>query len=161
MWDKEVNGGNGGARVDNKGGDRSPNFAWEYWNCDNFKFSQKIEGLTPGLYEVSVQGVWREGDGGNQARIVNEGGTLNTHLIAAASGSLELEMMLFTSITLSSTSLLVISTTSSQFSMTPESSMTEGCKFISITRSSGSGSVLDISMADDASLQLTDGQRGR
>jgi hypothetical protein len=77
MWDKEVNGGNGGARVDNKGGDRSPNFAWEYWNCDNFKFSQKIEGLTPGLYEVSVQGVWREGDGGNQARIVNEGGTLN------------------------------------------------------------------------------------
>lgn len=80
MWEKEANGGNGGARVSSTtdgNGDRAADYAWEYWNCDNFKFSQKIEGLQPGLYEVSVQGVWREGDGGNQARIVNDGGALN------------------------------------------------------------------------------------
>lgn len=80
MWTKEVNGGNGGARVssqDDNDGNRAADYGYEVWNADNFKFYQTIEGLQPGLYEVSVQGFWREGDGGNQANIVNGGGALN------------------------------------------------------------------------------------
>lgn len=80
MWTKEVNGGNGGARVssqDDGNGDRAADFGWEVWNADNFKYYQTLTGLKPGLYEVSAQGFWREGDGGNQANIVNNGGTLN------------------------------------------------------------------------------------
>lgn len=70
-WTREVNGGNGGAWVNN-----TENHGYEVWNADDFKIHQTIEGLAPGLYEVSVSGFWREGDGGNQANIVNNGGAL-------------------------------------------------------------------------------------
>ena len=76
MWSKEVNGGNGGTRVDNKGGDRSPDFAWEYYDTNSFKFYQELEGLTPGLYEVSATAFYRDGNGGYQAGVVNDGGEL-------------------------------------------------------------------------------------
>ncbi|MBO4801460.1 MAG: hypothetical protein J5545_06280 [Bacteroidaceae bacterium] len=80
MWIKEVDGGNGGARVSSQtdgDGNRAADFGWEVWNSNSFKFYQKLENLPAGIYEISVQGFWREGDGGNQARIVNEGGELN------------------------------------------------------------------------------------
>ncbi len=70
-WTREVNGGNGGAWVNN-----TENHGYEVWNADDFKIHQTIEGLKPGLYEVSVNGFWREGDGANQANIVNNGGAL-------------------------------------------------------------------------------------
>jgi hypothetical protein len=70
-WTREVNGGNGGAWVNN-----TENHGYEVWNADDFKIHQTIEGLKPGLYEVSVSGFWREGDGANQANIVNNGGAL-------------------------------------------------------------------------------------
>ena len=76
VWAKEVDGGNGGARVDNKGGDRSPDFAWEYYDTNSFKFYQELEGLTPGLYEVSATAFYRDGNGGYQAGVVNDGGEL-------------------------------------------------------------------------------------
>ena len=72
FWTKEVTGGNGGPWVDN-----FEDWGFECWNADNFKLYQTIEGLKPGLYEVSVQAFWREGDGANQVGIVNDGGTLN------------------------------------------------------------------------------------
>ncbi len=65
-WTKD-----GGAWVDN-----FENHAFECWDADNFKLSQTIEGLKPGLYQVAVQAFWREGDGGNQAALANAG-TLN------------------------------------------------------------------------------------
>ena len=70
-WTREVNGGNGGAWVNN-----TENHGYEVWNADDFKIHQTIEGLKPGLYEVSVSGFWREGDGPNQAAIVNNDGAL-------------------------------------------------------------------------------------
>lgn len=70
-WTREVNGGNGGAWVNN-----TENHGYEVWNADDFKIHQTIEGLKPGLYEVSVSGFWREGDGANQANIVNNDGAL-------------------------------------------------------------------------------------
>ena len=93
MWTKEVNGGNGGARVcsqDDGNGDRAADYGWEVWNADNFKFYQKIEGLKPGVYEVSVQGFWREGDGGNQVNIVNDGAALNQKAYLYANDAQEL-----------------------------------------------------------------------
>lgn len=71
-WTKEVSGGNGGAWVNN-----TENHGFEVWNSDSFKFYQTLENLNPGIYELSVSGFWREGDGANQASIVNAGGTLN------------------------------------------------------------------------------------
>jgi len=70
-WTKEVSGGNGGPWVDN-----FENHGFECYNADNFKLSQTIEGLKPGLYEVKVQAFWREGNGANQVAIVNNGGEL-------------------------------------------------------------------------------------
>ena len=89
MWSKEANGGNGGARVssqDDGNGDRAADYGFEFWNSDSFKFSQKLEGLPAGIYELSVQGFWREGDGGNQSNIVNEGGALNQLAYVFANG---------------------------------------------------------------------------
>ncbi|MBP3830071.1 MAG: hypothetical protein ILA06_07215 [Bacteroidaceae bacterium] len=79
MWTMECNGGNGGARISDfrDARDRAADYGWEVWNADNFKFTQTVVGLKPGLYEVSATGFWREGDGGNQANIVNNGGALN------------------------------------------------------------------------------------
>ena len=79
MFTKVASGGNGGARVssqDDGNGDRAADFGFEFWNVDNLEWSQQLTGLTPGTYEVAVQGYYREGDGGNQANIVNNGGAL-------------------------------------------------------------------------------------
>ena len=79
MWQKQCDGGNGGARVStiNHGNnDRAADFAWEYFEPNSFSFMQTIEGLRPGNYEVSVQGFFRNGTGDSQANVVNEGGEL-------------------------------------------------------------------------------------
>ncbi|MBO7108755.1 MAG: hypothetical protein J6V97_01560 [Prevotella sp.] len=76
MWDKQCVGGNGGARVStiNDGnGDRAADYAWEYFEPESFSFMQTIENLAAGIYEVSVQGFFRNGNGGAQAEAVNNG----------------------------------------------------------------------------------------
>lgn len=79
MYTKVAPGGNGGARVssqDDNNGDRAADFGYEFWNVDNLEWSQQLTGLTPGKYEVAVQGYYREGDGEYQKGVVNNGGTL-------------------------------------------------------------------------------------
>lgn len=78
MWTKEGPGGNV-ARVssqDDNNGERAADFGYEFWNSNTIEFSQQLTGLTPGKYELAVQGYYREGDGGYQAGVVNNGGTL-------------------------------------------------------------------------------------
>ncbi len=79
MFTKVAPGGNGGARVssvDDNNGDRAADFGYEFWNVDNLEWSQQLTGLTPGKYEVAVQGFYREGDGNYQAGVINNGGAL-------------------------------------------------------------------------------------
>lgn len=79
MYTKVAPGGNGGARVssqDDGDGNRAADFGYEFFNVDNLEWSQQLTGLTPGKYEVAVQGYYREGDGGYQTGVVNNGGTL-------------------------------------------------------------------------------------
>ena len=76
MWTKECTGGNGGARVStitNNNGDRAENYGYEYFEPENFSFTQNLEGLKPGVYEVSVNGFFRNGNGGAQAEAYNNG----------------------------------------------------------------------------------------
>lgn len=76
MWDKQCVGGNGGARVstiNDNNGDRAADYAWEYFEPESFSFMQTIENLAAGIYEVSVQGFFRNGNGGAQAEAVNNG----------------------------------------------------------------------------------------
>ena len=78
MWKKEGPGGNV-SRVssqDDNNGDRAADFGYEIWNSNTIEFSQQLSGLTPGTYEVAVQGFYRDGDGGPQADIVNANGDL-------------------------------------------------------------------------------------
>ena len=79
MYTKVAPGGNGGARVssqDDNDGNRAADYGYEFWNVDNLEWSQQLTGLTPGTYEVAVQGYYRDGDGGPQADIVNNNGEL-------------------------------------------------------------------------------------
>lgn len=80
MWSKTADGGNGGARVNTpataNNGDRVADYAYEFFDTNSFSFTQKVTGLKPGYYKVSVQGFYRDGDGGNQADVVNNGGEL-------------------------------------------------------------------------------------
>jgi len=74
MWTKT-----GGGRVnttDDNNGDRAADYAWEFFNTDNFSFTQTVTGLKPGYYKVSVQGFYRDGNGAYQAGVVNENGEL-------------------------------------------------------------------------------------
>lgn len=76
MWSKECVEGNGGARVstiNNNNGDRAADYAYEYFNPNSFSFTQQLEGLAPGNYEVSVQAFFRNGDGGAQVESYNNG----------------------------------------------------------------------------------------
>lgn len=73
------------AKVDN-----FENWGFEFWNNSSFKFSQTIENLPAGLYEIKVQSFWREGDGANQVAIVNSGGALNQKAYLFANGAQEL-----------------------------------------------------------------------
>lgn len=74
MWTKT-----GGGRVnttDDNNGDRAADYAWEFFNTNNFSFTQTVTGLKPGYYKVSVQGFYRDGNGAYQAGVVNENGEL-------------------------------------------------------------------------------------
>ena len=73
------------AKVDN-----FENWGFEFWNNSSFKFSQTVENLPAGLYEISVQAFWREGDGANQVAIVNEDGALNQKAYLFANDAQEL-----------------------------------------------------------------------
>jgi hypothetical protein len=77
MWSKECDGGNGGARVstqDNNNGNRAADFGYEYYEPNSFAFTQKVEGLKPGNYRVTVQGFYRDGNGDHQKGIVESDG---------------------------------------------------------------------------------------
>lgn len=74
MWTKT-----GGGRVnttDDNDGNRAADYAWEFFNTDNFSFTQTVTGLKPGYYKVSVQGFYRDGNGAYQAGVVNENSEL-------------------------------------------------------------------------------------
>lgn len=74
MWTKT-----GGGRVsttDDNDGNRAADYAWEFFNTDNFSFTQTVTGLKPGYYKVSVQGFYRDGNGAYQAGVVNDNGEL-------------------------------------------------------------------------------------
>jgi len=87
MWEKQCNGGNGGARVStitDGNNDRAADYAWEYFEPNSFSFTQQLQNLAPGKYQVSVQGFFRDGNGDHQAQVVNEDGELKqlAYLIA-------------------------------------------------------------------------------
>ena len=77
----------GGAHMkseDDSNFDRNSDYAYEYYDANSFSFTQVLSGLTPGLYEVGVSGFFRQGNGDNQASIVNNDGELisEAYLIA-------------------------------------------------------------------------------
>ncbi|UKK48654.1 hypothetical protein L6475_01425 [Prevotella sp. E9-3] len=74
MWQKTA-----GARVsttNDNDGNRAADYGFEFFDTNNFSFTQTVTGLKPGNYRVSVQGFYRDGDGGYQAGVVNNGGDL-------------------------------------------------------------------------------------
>jgi hypothetical protein len=75
MWAKENDGGNSArvSTVNDNNGDRAADYAWEFFEPMSFSFTQTIEGLAPGIYEVGVQGFFRNGNGPAQAESVNNG----------------------------------------------------------------------------------------
>ena len=79
MWTKTAEGGNGGAHVsvgDDGDFNRNSDYGYEFWNTNSFSFTQKLTGLTPGKYRVSVNGFFRQGDRWYQRDIVNNDGDL-------------------------------------------------------------------------------------
>ena len=93
MWDKQCVGGNGGARVStitDGNGDRAADYAWEYFEPESFSFMQTVENLPAGIYEVSVQGFFRNGNGGAQAAAVNNGEELKQLAVFVANDKEEL-----------------------------------------------------------------------
>ena len=90
MWNKECNGGNGGARVnttDDGNGDRAADYGYEFYDTNSFSFTQSVTGLQPGKYIVSVQGFYRDGNGGHQADVVNAGSGLLNEAYLEANGA--------------------------------------------------------------------------
>ncbi len=88
-WTKECDGGNGGAHItvgDDNDFNRNSDYGYEVWNANSFSFTQTLENLKPGVYEVSVNGFFRQGDGGFQAGVVNEGGELISEAYLEANG---------------------------------------------------------------------------
>ena len=84
MWTKT-----GGARVsttNDDNGDRAADFGYEFYNTDNFSFTQELIGLHPGYYQVSVQGFYRDGNGDYQAEVLNNGGELLREAYLEANG---------------------------------------------------------------------------
>jgi hypothetical protein len=85
MWTKT-----GGARVstttDNNNGDRAADYGYEFYDTDNFSFTQELTNLHPGYYQVSVQGFYRDGNGDYQASVVNNGGELLRKAYLEANG---------------------------------------------------------------------------
>lgn len=75
-WTKEVDGGNGGAKISSGSAGRAYDYGYEFYDTQSFSFSQTLTGLTPGKYEVAVQGFYRDGGGDYQASVVNNGGDL-------------------------------------------------------------------------------------
>ena len=93
MWERQCVGGNGGARVstiNDNNGDRAADYAWEYYEPESFSFMKTIENLAAGDYEVSVQGFFRNGNGGAQAAAVNNGEELKQLTVLVANDQEEL-----------------------------------------------------------------------
>jgi hypothetical protein len=57
-----------------RGGNHT-DFACEAWDKESCDINQTVEGLTPGKYEVSVQGYFRDGNGDKQNELVVAGET--------------------------------------------------------------------------------------
>ena len=56
-----------------RGGNHS-DFALESYDSNDCSFSTSVEGLMPGFYQLSVQGFYRDGVHGEQARLITEDG---------------------------------------------------------------------------------------
>ncbi|MBP5507308.1 MAG: hypothetical protein J6Y23_05620 [Prevotella sp.] len=54
--------------------DNHSDFALESWNSNDCSFSTSVTGLKPGFYLISVQGFYRDGHHGEQARLITEEG---------------------------------------------------------------------------------------
>lgn len=88
-WTKQCDGGNGGAHVsvgDDNNFDRNSDYGYEVWNANSFSFTQELNNLKPGIYQVGVSGFFRQGDGGFQAGVVNDGGALISEAYLEANG---------------------------------------------------------------------------
>ncbi len=88
-WTQESDGGDRNhIHIGDDGGDfnHNSNYGFEVFNANSFSFTQTIEGLKPGVYEVSVSGFFRQGDGAFQAGVVNEGGELISEAYLEANG---------------------------------------------------------------------------
>ena len=89
MYTKACDGGNGGAHItsgDDNNFDRNSDYGYEVYDANSFSFTQELNGLKPGVYEVSVSGFYRQGDGGFQAGVVNEDGELISEAYLEANG---------------------------------------------------------------------------
>lgn len=85
-WTKEVDGGNGGAKISSGSAGRAYDYGYEFYDTQSFSFSQQLSGLRPGKYEVSVQAFYRHGNGDTQAAAVNNGETLTQLAYLFANG---------------------------------------------------------------------------
>jgi len=88
-WTRECDGGNGGAHItsgDNGDFNRNSDYGWEVYDANSFSFTQTLTGLKPGVYEVSVNGFFRQGNGGFQAGVVNDGGEIISQAFLVANG---------------------------------------------------------------------------
>ena len=88
-WTRECDGGNGGAHItsgDNGDFNRNSDYGWEVYDAKSFSFTQKLTGLKPGVYEVSVNGFFRQGNGSFQAGVVNDGGEIISQAFLVANG---------------------------------------------------------------------------
>lgn len=87
---KTASGGNGGARVSTviNGDDRrAADFGYEFWDTNSFSFTQTLTDLPEGIYMVSVQAFYRDGDGNNQATQVNNRNVLGRLAYLEANGN--------------------------------------------------------------------------
>jgi hypothetical protein len=55
-------------------GGNHPDFALESWNSNDCSFSTSVTGLKAGYYLLTVQGFYRDGHHGDQARLITEEG---------------------------------------------------------------------------------------
>jgi len=89
-WTKTCDGGNGGAHIsvgDDNDFNRNSDYGYEVWNANSFSFTQELTGLKAGIYEVGVRGFFRQGNGANQANIINNGGDLISEAYLEANGA--------------------------------------------------------------------------
>ena len=76
MYTKTGAGTGERGNTDTNGNDgRAENFGWKFYNISNFEFKQALTDLPAGLYEVGINGFYRDGSESNIVNIVNNNQT--------------------------------------------------------------------------------------